>query len=134
MGQLAVGAENMLKWNQKAANIWIVLVAICCFIVQGVLVNLLFPWVISPLVLAFAWLKYLRAHGFPGAYAAANGFLFGASISLLYVHIDWFLVAGVNPSISGTLPQVFVLAPLQAFVIGGLVSMLSYFASRIRRW
>ncbi|MBT1063227.1 hypothetical protein KJY73_06555 [Bowmanella sp. Y26] len=110
------------------------LVAAGCFVIEGVLINLLFPWVISPLIVAFLWLKYLRAHGFPGATAAANGFLFGASLCLLYVHIDWLLSGSVNPSISGTLAQVFVLAPLQAFVVGGLVSLLSYFASRIRRW
>ncbi len=134
VGQLAVGAESMLKWSHKAANIWMLLVAVSCYLIQGVIINLLFPWVISPLLVVFLWLKYLRAHGHPGAGAAAHGFLFGASLTLLYIHIDWYLSGAVNRSASHLMSDVFVLAPLQAFSVGALVALLAYFTSRIRHW
>lgn len=120
--------------NHRIAKFCMLVTAIACYLIQGVVFNLLFPWVISPLIVAWLWLNYLSSHGFPGARSALAGFILLSCLSLLLYHIAYLFNAGVNQSMLFQGAQVFVVAPLYAFAFGLVGALTGYIVSRLRGW
>lgn len=109
-----------------------IVLAAGCYITQGVLVNLLFPWVISPLIVAWLWLKHEKSLSEDANYAGVNGFIAGCSIALVYCHSLWLWKQSVNSTSLPSSNMDFVLTPLYAFALGALGAFVGHSAVRFR--
>lgn len=118
--------------KDRAVRIWMIVLAAGCYITQGVLINLLFPWVISPLIVAWLWLKHEHSLGEDANYAAVKGFISGSSIALMYCHSLWLWKGSVNSVSLSAANMDFVITPLYAFVLGALGAVIGHSAARFR--
>lgn len=118
--------------EDRAVRMWMITLAISCYIVQGEVINLLFPWVISPLVVAWLWLKHEHSLKDEGSFASVKGFIAGCSIALLYCHVMWLWQGSVKTTNLGANNMDFVITPLYAFALGGLGAFIGYSAGRLR--
>ncbi|ALS98806.1 hypothetical protein [Lacimicrobium alkaliphilum] len=109
-----------------------IVLAAGCYITQGVLINLLFPWVISPLIVAWLWLKHEHTLGEDANYAGVNGFIAGCSIALLYCHSMWLWQGSVKAVNLSSTNMDFVITPLYAFALGTLGAVIGYSAGRFK--
>ncbi|WP_143452320.1 hypothetical protein [Lacimicrobium alkaliphilum] len=110
-----------------------IILAISCYITQGVLFNLLFPWVISPLIVAWLWLKHEQSLKEEGSYAAVMGFVSGSSLVLIYCHVMWLSQESVKSVSLAAANMDFILSPLYAFALGTVGAIIGYSTRRLRR-
>jgi hypothetical protein len=113
--------------SKNKLHILLLVLACIFYAMQGVLINPFSAWVLSPLFIALLWSACSNASNLSKPLIA---FITGNILVLSFFHVTWFFDISGAKTGSSTGALIFAIAPIYAYIVGGVFSLLMFLIQR----